>query len=336
MPRFYLLHGLDEFAIAGFVDDLKRQMGDPSTATLNTTLLDGRSVNLSQVQAVCGALPFLAEHRLVIVEGWLTRLLSRGEGEAEEAEPARGGAAAKEAQAALAAYLEEQPDTAWMVLVEKRELPEKNPVLKAAAGRPWAVVRKFDLPTGEALLKWVQARAKAEGGGFTREAAQALAEAEGDPRALGQEIAKLITYVGQQRPVEVGDVHALTPAGGEARIFNFVDHLGQRQGRLALRELHQLLEREEPLYVLGMITRQYRLLLQAKELLDGRATEEDVAQALRLHPYPAGKVCAQTRSYNLAALERIYHRLLECDVDIKTGRAEPAAALDTLVAELTL
>jgi DNA polymerase-3 subunit delta len=314
-------------------------------ATLNTTLLDGRTATLSQVQAACGAMPFLAEHRLVIVEGWLTRLLSRSEGEAEDTprspaaagagEPARG-AGAKEAQAALAAYLEEQPDTAWLVLVERRELPEKNPVLKAAAGRPWALVRKFDLPVGEALLKWVQARAKAEGGAFTHEAAQALAEAEGDPRALGQEVAKLITYVGARRPVEAADVHALTPAGGEARIFDFVDHLGQRQGRLALRELHQLLDKQEPLYVLGMITRQFRLLLQAKELLEARGSEHDVAQTLGLHPYPAGKIAAQTRRYSLADLERIYRRLLECDVDLKTSRAEPAAALDTLVAELTL
>ena len=335
MPRFYLLHGLDEFAMAEFVEDLRGQLGDPSMASLNTTVLDGRTATLSQVQAACGAMPFLTERRLVIVEGWLTRLLSRSEGEADdEREPARGGA--REAPAALAAYLAEQPDTAWLVLVERRELPERNPVLRAAAGRPWALVRKFDLPSGEALVKWVQARAQAEGGAFTREAAQALAEAEADPRALGQEVAKLITYVGARRPVEAEDVHALTPAGGEARIFDFVDHLGQRQGRLALRELHQLLDKQEPLYVLSMITRQFRLLLQAKELLEARGTERDVAQTLGLPPYPAGKIAAQTRSYSLADLERIYRRLLECDVDLKTGRAEPAAALDTLVAELTL
>lgn len=337
MPRFYLLHGLDEFAVTEFVGELRGQLGDPSMAELNTTVLDGRSVTLNQVQAACGALPFLTERRLVIVEGWLTRLLSRGEGEAEEAgagEPGRG-AGAREAQAALAAYLEEQPDTAWLVLLERRELPEKNVVLRAAAGRPWALVRKFDLPTGEALLKWIQARAKTAGGTFTRQAAQALAEAEGDPRALGQEVAKLITYAGR-RPVEAEDVHVLTPAGSEARIFDFVDHLGQRQGRQAQRELHQLLDRQEPLYVLSMITRQFRLLLLAKEILDGTGTERDVSQKLGLHPYPAGKIAAQTRAYSLPDLERIYRRLLDCDVDLKTGRAEPAAALDALVAELTL
>jgi DNA polymerase-3 subunit delta len=334
MPRFYLLHGLDEYAIAGFIDSLKAQVGDPTTASLNTTVFDGRTVALADVQATCGAMPFLADHRLVIVEGWLTRLLSRTD-EAED-DQGRGGASARDALSALAAYVDAQPDTAWLVLAERRELPEKNPVVKAAAGKAWAVVRRFDLPKGEALVQWIQARARAEGGTFTREAAQALAEAEDDPRALGHEIAKLLTYAAFARPVEAADVRALTPAGSEARVFDFVDFVGQRQGAPALRELHKLLDKAEPLYVLGMIVRQFRLILQARELLEARRPERDVAQVLGLHPYPAGKVCAQARAFSLPALERIYHRLLECDVEIKTGRAEPAAALDVLVAELTL
>lgn len=335
MPRFYLLHGLDDFAAGEFLAKLQAGLGDPSLVSLNTTQFDGRAVTLADIQAACGALPFLTEQRLVIVDGWLTRLLSRTEGEAEDGDTGRGGSA-KEALAALAAYVAELPDTACLVLTEKRELPEKNPVLRAAAGQPWAVVRKFELPKGEELVKWIMARAKAEGGTFTREAAQALAEAEHEPRALDSEVAKLVTYAGLRRPVEVADVQALTPAGSEARVFDFVDHLGQRQGRLALRELHGLLDQEEPLYVLGMIVRQFRLILQAKELLEGGRGERDVAQALGLHPFPAGKVCAQARPYGRAALERVYHRLLACDVEIKTGRAEPAAALDILVAELTL
>lgn len=334
MPRFYLLYGLDEFAADAFVDGLKAALGDPSLASLNISQLDGRTVDLAEVQAACGALPFLAERRLIIIDGWLTRLLSRGEAAGEEPEGGRASAS-RDALAALAAYLPEQPDTAWLVLLERRDLPEKNVVLAAAAGKPWAEVRRFDLPRGEALVQWILARAQAEGGAFTRPAAQALADAQDEPRALGAEVAKLVTYAGGRRAVEPADVLALTPAGGEARIFDFVDHLGQRQGRQALAELHRLLDEVEPLYVLSMIVRQFRLLLQARELLDARRTERDVAQALGLKPYPAEKVCAQAQRYRQPDLDRIHHRLLECDLAIKTGRTEPGTALDLLVVELT-
>jgi DNA polymerase-3 subunit delta len=341
-PRFYLLHGPDEFASAEYLAELKDQLGDPSLAALNTTVLDGRTVTLAEVRASADALPFLAPRRLVLVEGWLTRLLARAEpdededaGDAPADEAPRRGGGAKEAMTALVDYLPHLPESTLLVLLEKRDLPERNLVLKAASKAEWALVKRFDLPKGETLVRWIRARAKAEGGEFTREAAESLADVEADPRALGHEILKLLTYVGFERPVELDDVQTLTPAGSEAKIFDLVDLIGQRRGPQAMRELRKLLETAEPLYVLSMIVRQYRLILQAKELLGERATEADISKALALHPFPTGKVCAQARNFSLDGLERIYRRLLDYDVGIKTGQIEAAAALDTLVAALT-
>jgi DNA polymerase-3 subunit delta len=338
-PRFYLLHGPDEFGSAEFVDGLKAQMGDPAMASLNTAVFDGRTAALPEIRAICDTLPFLTAHRLVIVDGWLTRLLSRTDGEDDEgaeaeSEPRRGGTA-REVMAALVDYLPQLPESTRLVLLERRDLPPRNVVLKAAQAADWAEVRLFDLPKGEKLVGWIRARAKAEGGEITREAAQALAEVEDDPRALGHEVTKLLTYAGFARPVDLEDVQLLTPAGGEAKVFDLVDAIGQRRGPQAMRELHKLLETAEPLYVLSMIVRQYRLLLQAKELLGERASEADISKALGLHPFPTGKVCAQARNFTLAGLERIYQRLLEYDVGIKTGQIDAAAALDTLVGGLT-
>jgi len=328
---FYLLHGPDEFAIAEFVDALKEKMGDPAMASLNTTLFDGRSVTLVELRGACDAMPFLSPRRLVIVEGWLTKLM----GKTEDGEGEGTAASSKETLGALAAYLPALPETTALVFVEKREIPERNAVLKAAASNAWGFVKFFDAPKGEALVRWIQARAKREQGEFTREAAHALAAADPDPRALDSEILKLLTYVDFGRPVEVADVEALTPAGGEAKIFDLVDAIGQRRGPPALRELHKLLEREEPLYVLGMIVRQFRYMLLAKEMLEARASETEIAKTLGLHPYPTEKICAQARNFSLPALEHVYRRLLDYDTDIKTGQVESGAALDTLVASLT-
>jgi DNA polymerase-3 subunit delta len=329
---FYLLHGPDELGSAEFLADLKDKLGDPTTVSLNTALLDGKSMVLPELRSICGTMPFLAPQRLVIVEGWLTKLLGKGEGSDDEAE---AGSSAKETLAAIAEYLPTLPDTTLLVFVEKRTIPERNPVLKAAAGQGWATLKLFDMPKGEALVRWITARAKAEGGAVSREAAQTLAGLETDLRTLGNEITKLLTYVNYARPVDLADVEMLTPAGGEAKVFEMVDAVGQRRGPQAMRELRKLLEKEDPLYVLGMIVRQFRLMLLARELLDARATEADISQALGLHPFPTSKVCAQARPYALPTLERLYRRLLDYDAEIKTGRVDPMTALDTLVASLT-
>jgi DNA polymerase-3 subunit delta len=341
-PRFYLLHGPDEFGSAEFLADFKVKLGDPAMVELNTTTFDGRSASLAEVRAIADTLPFLMTRRLVIVEAWLTRLLGRAEAGADQesadepaGEDARRGGSARDQIAALAGYLPNLPETTALVLVEKREIPARNPVLKAATGADWALVKFFDLPKGEALVRWIRARAKAEGGEMTLEAAQALAEVEDNPRALGNEIVKLLTFVNFARPVEREDVETLTPAGGQAKVFDMVDAIGQKRGPAAQRELHKLLERAEPLYALGMIVRQYRLLLQARELLNERVSEAEISKTLGLHPYPTGKICAQARNFNLVDLQHIYRRLLDYDVAIKTGQIEAAAALDTLVGALT-
>jgi len=64
---------------------------------------------------------------------------------------------------------------------------------------------------------------------------EALAEVENDPRALGHEIVKLLTYVGFARAVELDDVQTLTPAGGEAVIFDLVYLAQGRAGEAAER-----------------------------------------------------------------------------------------------------
>ena len=229
-PSFYLLHGPDEFGMAEFIEGLQAKLGDPTFASLNTTQLDGRSgaLTLAEARAACDTLPFLSEHRLVVIESWLTRLLSRteaagdddadpGPDEAPEApRPASGSLSPKETMAALVAYLPQLPPSTKLVMLEKRDLPEKNVVLKAATGADWALVKHFDLKKGEDLTRWIRNRAKQAGGEFTREAAEALGEVEGDPRALEQEITKLLTYVAFARAVELDDVQTLTPTGGEA------------------------------------------------------------------------------------------------------------------------
>jgi DNA polymerase-3 subunit delta len=83
-----------------------------------------------------------------------------------------------------------------------------------------------------------------------------------------------------------------------------------------------------------MIVRQFRLLIQVEELKAQGNTSRDVAKALKLHPFPAGKLCNQATHFTAAQLETVYRHLLDTDVAIKTGKMEADVALDLLVAGL--
>ena len=74
-PRFFLLHGPEEFASAECVEALKAKLGDPTLAELNTTVFDGRTATLADVRATADTMPFLTNRRLVIVDEATATLL---------------------------------------------------------------------------------------------------------------------------------------------------------------------------------------------------------------------------------------------------------------------
>ena len=72
-PTFYVFHGTDELTRAETLANFRSRLGPADTADLNTTFLDGRRATLAELRHACDAIPFLAEKRLVIVEGLLAR-----------------------------------------------------------------------------------------------------------------------------------------------------------------------------------------------------------------------------------------------------------------------
>jgi DNA polymerase-3 subunit delta len=330
---FYLLYGADEFSRQEALAQMKRKLGDPTTASLNTTLLDGRSLTLADLQAACDTVPFLADKRLVIVEGLAARWERRQPGEGVEPKPLTKSD--RELEEALQGYLGQLPASTRLVFVDD-EVSASNPLLRLAKIHS-GYVKEFPPRRGRELHAWIAERVKQKGGRITNEAVAALAVFVGENlRLLDQEIEKLLTYAGPGRDLQKADVEALVPYAREARIFDLVDAIGQRQRETALRLLHQMLDDgTAPAYLMVMFARQFRLLLQGRELLDGGAGKEAIVAALKLHPFVADKVLLQARNFTLEHLERIYRRLLDADVAMKTGRAEETVALDLLVVELT-
>lgn len=319
-PRFYILHGSDEFTRSETVADLRRRMGE--VGELNTVHLDGRTVTLEELRRACETVPFLANRRLVLVTGLLTRL-----GRGRERGFLEG----------VLRLLQALPETTRLVFIEDGSLPDDHPVLKYAVGREEGFVRRFEPPPPEVLSTWVQARARLHGGEMEREAAVHLAQiiGPGDLRLLDGEIAKLVTYAGPGRAVTLQDVAQLVPYVQQAVIFDLVDALGRREGRQAAILLHRLLDAgENPLGILAMVVRQFRLMIMVKDLVGRGENPASLAQLLGIPRFVAQKLQAQSANFTLTQLERIYRYLLDLDVAIKTGNMTPETALDLLVAGL--
>jgi len=321
MPNVTFLYGNDEFAISRRLKDFEADFSDPTSADMNTAHLEARTMTENDLNTAVNAMPFLAPKRLVFLENPSARYSKPNE------------------RKKFKEFLEKVPNTARLVIYEGVEPKEANRhwLLKWAQKNIKVVkLQAYMLPRPWEMIDWVVKETEKQGGKIANPAAAKLADMVGvDTRQAGMEIAKLLAYVNWEKQVEVQDVEAISIVTAQESVFDFVDALASGDGKSAQHLLHRLLENEDPFSLWGMVVRQFRLLLMAREVVDAGGGKNEVATALEVHPFVAEKTFGQARVFSVAVLERIYHKLLEIDEGVKTGQFTLELALDMLVVELT-
>ncbi len=325
---FIIVYGEDNFTARESLKQIRSEYGGAEMGEANTVWFEGSKVTPDELVAACNTISFLTPKRMVIVEGLLGRF---------ETKVKKGKVKVKSPELKQWEFLAglAMPPSTVLVLVDGK-LSGGNPLLKKLA--PVAEVREcspLDIK-GRELPDWIRSRVKANGSEITEKAQGILIELIGnDLWILSNEIDKLCLYAAGRR-IEEADVNLLVSNAREANIFQLVDAIVQRNQRAASRMLHQhLSEGAAPAYLLYVITGEFRLLIQAKELSSRRMPIKDIAGKIgEYREWKVEKMLRQSQGYSVPRLERTYRRLLETDLAIKTGSMEGETALDLLVADL--
>ncbi len=133
-----------------------------------------------------------------------------------------------------------------------------------------AKTEAFMAPKVRDMNGWIVNETKQQGGKISSKAAAKLAELVGaDTRQAAQEIAKVLTYVNWERQIDLADVQAVCVSTAEVNIFDLVDSLALGDGKTAQSMLRKMLEEKNAAEIFPMIIRQFRLLIQAREIVEG-------------------------------------------------------------------
>lgn len=342
-PVVYLLHGDDPVEMQKFVHALIEKMGEPGTAEMNIARLDGATCTDDELENSLLAIPFLSNRRLVL----LSNPLAKFQGNKSRRKNA-SSLKSKFPNARFLQLLERIPETTALVLrVEDhqewargpagggyrwQQLPAEHELARWVADHPErCLVREFLLPRPAEMPGWVAREAKAQGGEFTSDAASLLAEFIGqDTQIATLEINKLLTYAAGRR-VTPADVEKLSVNSSQASIFDLVDAISGRNGHQALRVYHQLLVDQDPRELFGMIIRQFRLLLQTREILESGGSSQQAGSELHLPPRVAARLFEQARHFSLPQLKAFYRRLLEIEMESKSSQGDLSVAFDDFI-----
>jgi len=213
------------------------------------------------------------------------------------------------------------------------------------------------------IYQMVKRKLQESGKSITNSAYLSLQNKAGDDtRLIFEELEKLITFVGDKQQISEEDIDRLVSRSSFDNIFALTNAIAKRDLRQSLKSLSSNLQSGlPPIRIHGMITRQIRLLLQAKLLIqqqearrylssrdrakfaeEYRKIPTEIAAQLpdklnllkQRHPYPAFLTFRNVINYTEEELVSAMERLLEADIQLKSSQSTPQIILEQLVVDL--
>ncbi len=312
--RSTLIIGEEDYLAEQTLARLIDQALPPEDRSLNLDVLDG-ATPIGELLTRLDTAPFFGPSRVVVVR----RLEAMRDRDHE----------------GLIAYLE-RGDSPTVGIYVARELDRRRRLFLTFK-RVATVIECRPMPPRD-LPAWVTDRITASGKRPAPGAAESLvALAGGSLRDLHHEVEKIAAFVGDRPAITPSDVEAIASRLGEASIFTLADAVGGGDVAGALRALHGNLATHEPLQVLFMIARQFRLILRAHAVARSSGSPGSshlaLVERLGVHPFVARKVGEQARGYRADQFPGIFAALEGADRAIKMGSA-PRLALETLIVQL--
>ena len=228
-----------------------------------------------------------------------------------------------------------------ILFYEKNPIPEKDSLFHFLIKN--AKSQEFKLLAGQKLKNRVKKEFLNFGIEISQEALEKLISFVGnDLWQMSNEIKKLVAYrTGHNQVTTVTkvcpeikreDVELLVKPKIETDIFQTIDAIAARNKKRALKFIKAHLEKgDSPFYLFSMINFQFRNLLIIKDLIERNLSPYSLSH---LHPYVIKKSIPLLEKFSFSELKKIYQKIFQLDLDVKTGKIEPEMALDLLITEL--
>ncbi|GAB2703810.1 DNA polymerase III subunit delta [Paenibacillus thermoaerophilus] len=325
----YVLFGSEDYLMQEFVTFAVDQWLAPEERELGLVRFDCAETPIEAVIEEANMMPFLASRKVVVATG-ATFLTGAKESGKVEHKPE-----------ALLSYLDSPAEHSILLLtVQADKLDERKKLVKRLKDSGCCL--SFAPLDEDGLRAWTVKQAERAGFAFEPGAAERLIlNAGGNLRTMASAIETIGLYAassgganGRAR-VDVEAVDSLVARTAEQNVFLLVDHavhLRVREAMDMLREL--LLQKEEPIKIAALLARQFRIMLQTKELSQQGYSPQQMASGLGLHPYAAKLAAEQARRFPADRLAELLSDLAELDFAMKTGKVDKALGLELFLLKL--
>lgn len=320
--KCYLLFGVEAYLVHQYRDKLLAALVSDGD-NMNFTRYDSDTFDLKAVEGDAVTLPFLAEHRVVLVEE--SGLFNKGDAD-------------------VAGIIDQMPSENVLIFCES-DVDKRKKSFTSLKKKEDVSTLEFFSPDSDMIYKWLSAKLSAGGMKVRATVPDRLVNAvvtKEDMKKnyknmymLANEADKLHDYCLSKGTITDEDVDLVCVNTVEDKIFDMCEAISRRDSAAAIKMYNDLmLLKAKPYYVIALVSREYGQLVQISELIKEGKGSGEIAKAVGVPPFAIGRKIGIVKNYTSKGLLRQLDRCQDADLAIKSGRLTETNAAENLILNL--
>jgi DNA polymerase III subunit delta len=249
----------------------------------------------------------------------------------------KDAAALEKSMARIKEYLEkylEQP-SANTILIFDVDAWEGRSKLKNILTKKTAVV-EFNPLSEKEIPSWVNTHLRTLNFQMDPAAVLALTERLGsDLTKISGELEKLMLLRQKEKRISLEDVETTVGSTPTATVWQWTDALLDQNAERSIDTLNDLLERgEEPVYLIGLLAKQYEKMILTKEMVQQKMPNATIAQKINKPVYYLQNYLNQIARFRMNDLVKAIQVLSLADRALKTSQASEQNILQLVALQL--
>lgn len=317
-------YGPEKYLLQEYLSRTVSELVEPELREFAVSRYDLAETPLDEVLDDAETAPFMAPRKVIIAKNALFLTGARDTGKVEHRVER------------LLDYLKAPAEESIILFtVDADKLDERKKVVKALKEKKCLMT--FPSMSSEELAKWTERRAEKMEFSFSPGTVEEFVLFTGGQlQSMVTEMEKLSLYVGRSGVVTRELVDRLVVRSTEQNVFILIEDIVRRRMDRAFEILYELLkQKEEPVKLAMLMARQFRIILQVKELSGQGYSQQQIASQIGLHPYPVKIASEQGRAYSPEKLKEILAALADLDFRIKSGQIEKVLGLELALLQIS-
>ncbi|ONI43841.1 DNA polymerase III subunit delta [Candidatus Epulonipiscioides gigas] len=314
MNECYLIYGKDNYLKNRRLQQLKSNIISADDM-MNYTIFDGKNCDINKIIEEAETFPFFSEKKVIVVKESGLFIAGR-----------------KNDSEKILLWLKNFPQYLYLIFLESKI--DKRTMLYKTISKI-GQVEEFDFISSAqigAIINQEFNNPVIPNNVFN----YFLARMPQDINYILLEFEKLQSYCGKNS-ITITDIDEVCTLNLEQKIFDLVKLIVKQDTTRALNiYLNLIASKEQPLGILGLIAKQYRNMLQIKDLLKEFNGSREISQIIQIPEFAVRDIISLSQKFENTELVSALKLCLETDRNIKTGKYEAIHGVEFLILNLCI